>query len=133
MSDISDARPGDYLHCAGLRWRVTAVTPRRIIGHAVDSHGSDLCRSGKWVRSSGEGVGVMLGRATLETPEALAVLRAREKWRAERDAEARRAAELDRRLSDCVTLIKQIRGDATRIERLMMFVLDLVGDCGDKA
>ncbi len=32
--DISDARPGDYLHCAGLRWRVTEVTPRRIIDAA---------------------------------------------------------------------------------------------------
>ena len=133
MSDISDAQAGDYVHCAGLRWRVTEVTPQRIIGHAVDSHGADLHRAGKWVRSSGEGAGVMLGRAMLETPEMLATLRAREQWRAERDAEARRAAELDRRLSDCMTLIKQIRGDAARIERLMVFALDLVGDCGGKA
>lgn len=128
MSDISNARPGDYVHCAGLRWRVTEVTPRRIIGHAVDSHGSDLHRSGKWVRSTGEGAGVMLGRAALETPEMLGALRVRERWRAERDAEARRAAELDRRLSECVALIKQIRGDAAKIERLRAFVGTLMAD-----
>lgn len=133
MSGISNAKPGNYLHCAGLRWRVTEVTPRRIIGHAVDSHGSDLHRAGKWIRATGEGAGLMLGRAVLETPQMLDTLRAREQWRAEREAEARRAAELDQRLSECVALIKQIRGDAARIERLRMFALDLVGDCGDKA
>lgn len=128
MSDISDAQPGDYIHCAGLRWRITEVTPRRIIGNAVDSHGADLHRAGKWVRSTGEGAGVMLGRAVLETPEMLVTLRAREQWRAERDAEARRAAELDRRLSECVALIKQIRGDAERIGRLRAFVEALMVD-----